>query len=376
METADTALTDPYGPSDNPFFSGDTSVQHAFDWRNGAITDLGALGPQPDNNSSMSTSVNARGDVSGVSDNGTIDPLLGHEEADAVLEGRADHQPGTLGGNESVAFSLNNNDRRRGSEHDPRPRLDVRLRNPDACVCLAERHDARFGHPGRPRRSRVLHNDAGQAAGNRTRTRPSTQSPAVRPPTRSSGKTGTCRTSERSAEQPRRSASGMRSTITGRSSGRATWPVTRPPTRSYGTDGRSSTLARSEGTSEPRAGSTTPAKSSAGPPPRRPGLRSVPVEQRRAYNLGTVPGDRCSVAQSINNLGQVVGNAGDRHGSVDAFLSEHGSTINLNSLIAPSALHLQQATAINNRGEIIGLGVLPNGKQRAYVLIPHTEPAR
>jgi uncharacterized membrane protein len=94
-------------------------------------------------------------------------------------------------------------------------------------------------------------------------------------------------------------------------------------------------------------------------------------------DLGTVPGDKCSVANSINNHGHVVGNAGHCHGSVDAdaFLSEHGSTINLNSLIAPSALHLQQAIAINRRGEIIGLGVVPNGKQHAYVLIPRTEPA-
>src|SRR5579859_5810594 len=58
VETADTPLTDPSAPNDNPFFSGDTAVQHAFVWHNGAITDLGALGSQPDNNSSMSTSVN------------------------------------------------------------------------------------------------------------------------------------------------------------------------------------------------------------------------------------------------------------------------------------------------------------------------------
>jgi probable HAF family extracellular repeat protein len=90
-------------------------------------------------------------------------------------------------------------------------------------------------------------------------------------------------------------------------------------------------------------------------------------------NLGTAPGDECSVANSVNNRGDVVGNAGKCHGAVDAFLSADGKTVNLNSLIAPSPLHLKEAVAINNRGEISGIGVLPDGNQHAYVLIPKDE---
>jgi uncharacterized membrane protein len=95
-------------------------------------------------------------------------------------------------------------------------------------------------------------------------------------------------------------------------------------------------------------------------------------------NLGTAPGDICSVANSINDRGQIVGNAGKCHGAVDAdaLLSEHGTTLNLNSLIAPSALHLEAAYAINNRGEIAGIGVLPNGDQHAYVLTPNGDIQR
>jgi len=106
--TSDTALTDLYASNDNPFFSGDPNVQHAFVWHDGAITDLGALGPQPSNNSSVATSVNARGDVAGASDNGTIDPLLSDEEVNAVLwkDGKVINL-GTLGGDQSVAFYLN-----------------------------------------------------------------------------------------------------------------------------------------------------------------------------------------------------------------------------------------------------------------------------
>jgi probable HAF family extracellular repeat protein len=91
-------------------------------------------------------------------------------------------------------------------------------------------------------------------------------------------------------------------------------------------------------------------------------------------DLGTAPGDKCSTAYGINDRGQVVGNAGVCHGAVDAFLSQNGSTVNLNSLIAPSPLHLKEALSINNRGEIMGIGVLSNGDQHQYVLIPRSKP--
>jgi hypothetical protein len=75
--TADTATADPYGSNENPLFNGDPFVQHTFVWRDGAITDLGALGLQPAINSSWPASVNARGELAGASDNGTVDPLTG-----------------------------------------------------------------------------------------------------------------------------------------------------------------------------------------------------------------------------------------------------------------------------------------------------------
>jgi hypothetical protein len=45
--------------------------------------------------------------------------------------------------------------------------------------------------------------------------------------------------------------------------------------------------------------------------------------------------------------------------------------INLNSLVpAGSALHLTGAASINDRGEITGTGVLPNGDVHAFLLRP------
>ncbi len=55
-----------------------------------------------------------------------------------------------------------------------------------------------------------------------------------------------------------------------------------------------------------------------------------------------------------------------------AFLSEDGGPIiDLNTLIPPdSGLTLTGAIYINDRGEIAGFGLRPNGDEHAYVLIP------
>jgi len=58
-------------------------VIHAFEWRNGVVTDLGAL-PGVDN-CSGAIGGNAKGDVVGSSENAEIDPLTGINESRAVL---------------------------------------------------------------------------------------------------------------------------------------------------------------------------------------------------------------------------------------------------------------------------------------------------
>ena len=87
-------------------------------------------------------------------------------------------------------------------------------------------------------------------------------------------------------------------------------------------------------------------------------------------DLGTVEGDTCSYAEAINSSGQIVGTS---CGPLPerAVLWQDGQIIDLNTRIpANSALYLFQALAINDRGEIGGLGVLPNGDTHAFVLIP------
>jgi probable HAF family extracellular repeat protein len=97
-------------------------------------------------------------------------------------------------------------------------------------------------------------------------------------------------------------------------------------------------------------------------------------------NLGTLPGNVCSVSDAINSSGQVVGGSGLSISeffpactdSVEhAFLSENGRMIDLNRFVpASSDLTLNEAVFISDRGEISGTGTLPSGDQHAFLLIP------
>jgi probable HAF family extracellular repeat protein len=85
-------------------------------------------------------------------------------------------------------------------------------------------------------------------------------------------------------------------------------------------------------------------------------------------DLGTVQGDQCSNATSINEERQIVGNSSDCVVARHAFLWENGGPIvDLNSPIpSNSSLRLTNAENINERGEIAGVGV-PAGCQPAAV---------
>ncbi len=91
-------------------------------------------------------------------------------------------------------------------------------------------------------------------------------------------------------------------------------------------------------------------------------------------DLGTIGTDPCSRALSINERGQIVGfTAAVCGGSpTHGFLWEHGApAIDLNTLVPlGSGLALTEPLSINDRGEIVGIGVLSNGDSHAYVLIP------
>jgi probable HAF family extracellular repeat protein len=86
-------------------------------------------------------------------------------------------------------------------------------------------------------------------------------------------------------------------------------------------------------------------------------------------DLGTLGGSTSS-AYSINNKGQVVGEANTSVYVRAAFLWQNGVMKDLNTLIpASSGWKLSYATDINNKGQIIGQGSY-NGQSRAFLLTP------
>ncbi len=89
-------------------------------------------------------------------------------------------------------------------------------------------------------------------------------------------------------------------------------------------------------------------------------------------DLGVIDGDACSTGSGVNSRGQVVGDAGVCFVGGRAWLWENGGPmVDLNDLALPgSGFHLQDATEINERGEIVCTGVLSNGDQHAVLLVP------
>ena len=94
-------------------------------------------------------------------------------------------------------------------------------------------------------------------------------------------------------------------------------------------------------------------------------------------DLGFLPGLPTSFADGINNQGQVIGVSQDANGddfSSVPFLWQNGVITDLNSLIpAGSPLLLQEPESINDHGQIVGFGLLSDGEQRGFLLTPCDE---
>ena len=87
-------------------------------------------------------------------------------------------------------------------------------------------------------------------------------------------------------------------------------------------------------------------------------------------DLGTVGGDPCSNGFHINSSGQVVGTSTNCHGTVlHGFVWDNGVLTDLNPYIGPDFAFVEPVV-INDRGEILGNGLLTNGDVHAVVLKP------
>lgn len=97
----------------------------------------------------------------------------------------------------------------------------------------------------------------------------------------------------------------------------------------------------------------------------------------KMIDIGVLKKSMCSRSVGINSKDQVVGESTTVCGTDDernltGFLWQAGHMADLNTLIShpASGLHIAEADAINNQGDIAGIGVLPNGDEHVVLLVP------
>jgi probable HAF family extracellular repeat protein len=383
--TADTGQANPYGDKDNPFFGGDPFVQHGRLWQQGTIVDLGALGPASAGNSSWAAEANAAGHAAGISDDGNIDSQTGFAEAHAVAWKHGQITDlGTLGGRESVAFDLNDADQVVGTASNTIPDHFSINGWPTQTRAVLWQTRSRGRHPGgRKATKRDLGtlggpdawagaiNRAGQVAGFSYKSalpNAATGIPTQDPFLWRHGHMIDLGTLGGTVGSP---GEWHPLNDAGDVVGQSNLPgdqIQHPflwhgkhliDLGTFGGDNGSANSVNDVGDVTGRA--DLPDGTHHGFLWREGQLRP----------LRPLPGAACSSASWLNNRNQVVGNSSDCHGNIIAAnLWQNGITYDLNSLVAPSQLHLRSAITINNRGEITGEGVLPDGNRHDFLLIP------
>ena len=93
------------------------------------------------------------------------------------------------------------------------------------------------------------------------------------------------------------------------------------------------------------------------------------------HDLGTMTPGGSSAASGVNDRGQVVGYATNAAGGSDAFLYSNGKMLDLNTLVASiPGVHLTDALAISDDGNIVAIGLDANGLETAFLLQAIPEP--
>jgi probable HAF family extracellular repeat protein len=384
---AETSTPDPFAPN---CFNPDCLVSHAIQWRHGVFTDLGAL-HSSESLSSAIRWISVNGLIAGFSQNGEIDPLNpGLLEIRAALwkHGKVTDLGTLEGGTESEAFAVNARGQVVGAATNgiPDPSSIVGVTTQVRAFLWQNGAMQDLGTlPGGTDALALLVNERGQIVGQ------SYTGSSIPPPTPSctqqegltlhgflweNGKMvdlgtlgGSC--AGTFALNSRGQVVGQAALAGDQTLHPYIWDRKRG-IKDLGTLG--GTYGWAGGINDPGAvvGTATNQGDQA--------LLAFLWKDGVISNLGTLPGNACSLTDAINSAGQIVGGSGFNLADFfpactdlveHAFLWENGTMVDLNAFVPPgSELTLNEAVFINDRGEISGFGTLPNGDQHAFVMIP------
>jgi probable HAF family extracellular repeat protein len=90
-------------------------------------------------------------------------------------------------------------------------------------------------------------------------------------------------------------------------------------------------------------------------------------------SLFTLGGQR-SIAYDVNKDGTIVGQSEISPGVNHAFVWTNGAGMqDLNGLVLTPGWTLQEARGINDKGQIVGFGINPQGQTHAFLLTPESD---
>ncbi|HTS36018.1 MAG TPA: hypothetical protein VMH04_10125 [Candidatus Solibacter sp.] len=381
IPNADLSIQNPNFNNFNPYLGQDAYVNHAALWSHGVLTDLGAL---PGGFNSFPVWIDAAGTISGFSENGDLDPIAGVPAIRAVLWKNGKMiDLGTLGGYESLALETNSHGQIIGmaanSEPDSFP-------DPGFCASFGTQTRAfaqnggamqDLGTLGGPDAFAFYNNEANQVIGvSYTSFTPGPAGlwcdgsvPPVHPFLWQRGHMRDLGTLGGDYAAP--FILNQRGQVVGFSllNGNSTahpflWPGPHGAMVDLGTLGGDNGQAGWINDSGVIVGEAD-----------LPGSQvhhATVWKDGRVFDLGTVDGDPCSSAFIVNSIGQVIGGSGPCGvGGHSWFWDGRGPIIDLARFLPPnSGIILQEPNFINDRGEIVGRAILPNGDEHAFAMIP------
>lgn len=381
LAQSETTIPDPYAPPD----CDDCFVWHGVVLEhNGLVTDLGSL---PGSNASVPVGISESGLIAGFSQYGVIDPLFSSAQWQAVLwkRDRSILGLGTLGGNCSTAYSVNSRGQVVGMALNAVPE-DPDLATSISVDCPASTQARAFlwqngsmqdlGTLGGNDAAAGQVNEGGQIVGiSYTDTTPN---PAVHPFLWQNGvMTDLGSLGGSLAVLGGIGVGGTRVlNDSGQVVGQSTLPGDEMAHAFLWSNGTMIDLGTLGGRN-----SNANAINNKGQVVGGARVSDTPFvrhaflwEKGQMSDLGAVAPCRHSEAHSINAASQIIGTSSGCPGTFNesGFYAEKGKPIvDLNTLVdPPSPIHIDSPWNINDRGEIFGSGLLPDGSARAVLLVP------